>query len=298
MNNQPPKVNPRFPLLRMLIATMEKVVEAELPLNMIFYFDSEIVANEAKDIHTCGTPACVAGYGAVTPEIQKFIGIDTKEFCSGQAAEQVYWALGHEIGKVADAIVAGSLYLRRSAAETYLPPESQRFAHLLTEEPTAADALAFMKHMLDLLLNGRVGVKERRQPHPHRYTSEEILADKDIAFYNIPERVSSGMPIHYILADEEWGWMEFVKGKYAIQDYIMKNLEWVDPDDPEAEFQVAVLTISCADELSRVLDADCCGAGKAVSLADDTALQAIFFSLYQEDWNERLEDFDDAKEEE
>jgi len=136
------------------------------------------------------------------------------------------------------------------------------------------------------------------QPHPHRYTSEEILSDKDIAFYNIPERVSSGMPIHYIIADEEWGWMKFVEGKYTIHDYIMENLTWVDPDDPEAEFQVAVLTINCADELSRALDADCGGAGKAACLSDDTALQAIFFSLYQEDWNERLEDFEDAKEEE
>ena len=298
MNNQPPKVNPRFPVLRMLIATMEEVVKAELPLNMISYFDSEIVANDAKDIHTCGTAACVAGYGAVTPEIQKFIGIDTEEFCSLMAAEQVYWALQKELGKAALSIVAGSLYLRRSAAETYLPPESQRFNHLLAEEPTATEALEFMKHILDLLLNGRVGVKERKQPHPHRYTSEEILADKDIAFYNIPERVSSGMPIHYIIADEEWGWMEFVEGKYTIHDYIMENLTWVDPEDPEAEFQVAVLTITCADELSRALDADCGGAGKAACLADDTALQAIFFSLYQEDWNERLEDFDDAKEEE
>ncbi|GFD77284.1 hypothetical protein KUL118_01460 [Tenacibaculum sp. KUL118] len=298
MNNQPPKVNPRFPLLRMLITTMEKVVEAELPLEMISYFGSEMVANEAKDIHTCGTPACVAGYGAVTPEIQKFLDIDTEDFRSQIAAEQVFWALHHEIGKVADAIVAGSQYLRRDAAEKYLPQESQRFTHLRTETPTASEALEFMKHVLALLLDGLLGVEERKQPHPHRYTSEEILADKDIAFYNIPERVSSGMPIRYILADEEWGWMEFVEGKYSIHDYIMENLEWVDPDDPEAENQVPVLTITCADELSRALDADCGGAGKAVCLADDTALQAIFFSLYQEDWNERLEDFEDAKEEE
>lgn len=298
MNNQPPKVNPSFPLLRMLIATMEEVVKAELPLKMIFYFEKPEISDEATNIHNCGTPACVVGYGAVTPEIQKFVGIDTEDFCSRTAAEQVYWGLHHEMGKVADAIVAGSLYLRRCVAETDLPQESQRFGHLITEEPTASEALEFMKHVLALLLEGRVGVEERKQPHPHRYTSEEILADKDIAFYNIPERVSSGMPIHYILADEEWGWMEFVKDKYTIHDYIMENLTWVDPDDPEAEFQVAVLTITCADELSRALDADCGGAGKAACLSDDTALQAIFFSLYQEDWNERLEDFDDAKEEE
>ena len=117
--------------------------------------------------------------------------------------------------------------------------------------------------------------------------------------YEIPDKVScSGSPIEYVLTDAEWGWMEFVEGKYTIHDYIMENLTWVDPDDPEAEYQVAVLTISCADELSRALDADCGGAGKAACLSDDTALQAIFFSLYQEDWNERLEDFEDAKEEE
>ena len=132
-----------------------------------------------------------------------------------------------------------------------------------------------------------------------RYTSEQILADKDLAFYEIAEKVcSSGITIEYVLDDSERGWMEFVKDKYTIYDYIMKNLKWVDLEDPETGTQVAVLTISCADELSRALDADCSGAGKAVCLSDDTALQAIFFSLYQEDWNERLEDFDDAKEEE
>ena len=283
-----------FPLLQLLIETMEEVVKAELPLNMVVYFDSEMVANDAKDIHTCGTPACVVGYGAVTPEIQNFIGIDTEEFCSRMAAERVYWALHHEIGKVADAIVAGSRFLRHAAAETYLPPESQRFNHLLEVEPAAADALAFMKHMLDLLLNGRVGVKERRQPQPHRYTSPQILADKDIAFYEIPEKLSSGTPIEYVLDDAEWGWMNFVKGKYTIHDYIMGNLTWVEPDDPEEPAFIAVLTIRDADELSRALDADCGGPGKAVSLSDDTALQAICFSLYTEDWNERLEDYADA----
>lgn len=298
MNNQPPKVKPRFPLLRMLIATMEEVVEAELPLNMIFYFKEPRESNKAKDIHTCGTPACVVGYGAVTPEIQELLNIKTDEFDSDDAAEVVFWALQKEIGQAALAIVAGSQYLRKDAAEKYLPQEAMTFKHLATEEPSASDALAFMKFFLRCCLSGCVGVEERHNYHP-RYTSEDILANEDIWMYEIPDKVScSGSPIEYVLTDAEWGWMEFVEGKYTIHDYIMENLTWVDPDDPEAEYQVAVLTISCADELSRALDADCGGAGKAACLSDDTALQAIFFSLYQEDWNERLEDFEDAKEEE
>ena len=136
------------------------------------------------------------------------------------------------------------------------------------------------------------------QPKLTRYTSQQILADKDIAFYEIAERVcSSAIPIEYVLDDAEWGWMEFVKGKYTIHDYIMENTKWEEPEDPEAPDLIPVFTIACADELSRALDADCGGAGKAVCLSEDTALQAICFSLYNEDWEERLEDFDDAKEE-
>ena len=298
MNNQPPKVNPSFPLFRMLIATMEEVVKAELPLNMVFYFKEPWESDKAINIHTCGTPACVVGYGAVTPEIQRFLNIRTDEFDSDDAAEVVFWALQKELGKAALSIVAGSQYLRKDAAEKWLPQEAMTFQHLATEEPSASDALDFMKFFLRCCLSGCLGVEGRHKYHP-RYTSEDILSNEDIWIYEIPEKVSSfGSPIEYVLTDGEWGWMEFVKGKYAVHDYIMKNLEWVDPDDPEAEFQVAVLTISCADELSRVLDADCCGAGKAACLSDDTALQKIFFSLYREDWNERLEDFEDAKEEE
>jgi hypothetical protein len=282
----------------MLIATMEEVVKAELPLNMVFYFKEPWESDKAINIHTCGTPACVVGYGAVTPEIQRFLNIRTDEFDSDNGAEVVFWALQKEIGKAALAIVAGSQYLRKDAAEKYLPQEAMIFKHLATEEPSASDALAFMKFFLRCCLSGCVGVEERHKYHP-RYTSEDILANEDIWMYEIPEKVSCfGSPIEYVLTDEEWGWMEFVKDKYTIHDYIMENLTWVDPDDPEAEYQVAVLTITCADELSRALDADCGGAGKAACLSDDTALQAIFFSLYQEDWNERLEDFDDAKEEE
>lgn len=298
MNNQPPKVNHSFPLLRMLIATMEEVVKAELPLNMVFYFKEAREANKATDIHTCGTPACVVGYGAVTPEIQDFLSIKTDEFHSDDAAEVVFWALQKELGKAALSIVAGSRYLRKDAAEKWLPQEAMTFQHLATEEPRASDALAFMKFFLRCCLSGCVGVEGRHKYHP-RYTSEDILSNEDIWMYEIPEKVSCfGSPIEYVLTDGEWGWMNFVEGKYSIHDYIMENLEWVDPDDPEALDLIPVLTITCADELSRALDADCGGAGKAACLADDTALQAIFFSLYQEDWNERLEDFDDAKEEE
>lgn len=132
---------------------------------------------------------------------------------------------------------------------------------------------------------------------PTRYSSEQLLADKDIAFYEIPEKLSSGIPIEYVLTLSEWGWMDFVKGKYTIHDFILENTKWEEPEDPEEPAGLPVLTIACRDELSRALDADCGGAGKAVCLSDDTALQAIFFSLYEEDWHERLEEYPDTEEE-
>lgn len=128
-----------------------------------------------------------------------------------------------------------------------------------------------------------------------RYTSEQLKADEDLWLYEIPEMVSSsGMTIEYVLTEGELGWLDFVKGKYTIHDYLTENIVLVEPDDPEEPDCIPVLRLNDADALSRALDADCGGAGKAACLSDDTMLQALCFVLYAEDWNERLEDYDDA----
>ncbi len=65
-------------------------------------------------------------------------------------------------------------------------------------------------------------------------------------------------------------WVDFVRGRYSIADYIDDNT-----DDN-------ILTID--SEVSKALDDDNKGAGKAVCLSDETALQKILFWVYSEDY--------------
>lgn len=105
-----------------------------------------------------------------------------------------------------------------------------------------------------------------------QYTSSQILNDKsDSVLYEIQESVcSSCKGITYVMTDGELQWLDFIKGKYSIADYIQRNLS------------DSILTISDNYELSIELDNDNKGAGKAAMLSDDTALQAIIFFCYTE----------------
>src|SRR6056297_1202639 len=100
------------------------------------------------------------------------------------------------------------------------------------------------------------------------YTSEEILQSEDL--YDIQDNASMGITIKYQLTKDELQWLDFVRGRYSIADYIDKNME----DD--------VLSI-IVYELSIYLDYDCKDLGKAVCLSDNCALQRLFFWLYRED---------------
>lgn len=103
------------------------------------------------------------------------------------------------------------------------------------------------------------------------YTSDDIkeLYDVDSGIYQLTEAVSSsGMSLKYRLTEDELGWLDFVRGHYQIAEYIGDNME----DD--------VLTIDCVMEMSKALDDDCKGAGKAIMLSDDTSLQTLLFWLY------------------
>jgi hypothetical protein len=102
------------------------------------------------------------------------------------------------------------------------------------------------------------------------YISEEILKSEDL--YDLCDMASSGIPIHYRMTEEEIGWFNFIRGKYSITDYIRRNTS-----------DNFVLTIDDIEEMSKYLDYDCKGWGKAVMLSDETALQRIFFWLYQEE---------------
>lgn len=101
------------------------------------------------------------------------------------------------------------------------------------------------------------------------YTSNEILEQEDL--YPLQDTFgSSGISFQYRMTGEELGWLTFVQGRYSIADWIMDNLE------------ADVLTFDCPETMSRAMDDDCEGAGKAVCLSDDTALQKLFFWLYSE----------------
>lgn len=98
------------------------------------------------------------------------------------------------------------------------------------------------------------------------HTAEEILAMDDL--YEIQEEAGHGLPIRYRMTPGELGWLDFVRGRYGIADYIDENLE----DD--------VVTID-AYEISRVMADDDCPY-KLVCLADDTALAKLCFWIYMD----------------
>jgi hypothetical protein len=100
-----------------------------------------------------------------------------------------------------------------------------------------------------------------------RYNSDEILAADDL--YDIQENVSSfGIPIEYEMTDGELGWLNFVRGKYAIADWVDDRLE------------ENVLTFD--DTFNEALYADNGNFPKATCLSDDTALQKLFFWCFNE----------------
>lgn len=95
-------------------------------------------------------------------------------------------------------------------------------------------------------------------------TSEKIIKESE----NIIEFV----PFKYRLTDGEIGWVNFVRGRYCIADWIYYNT-----DD---EFLLTINKESI-QTMSETLDLDDM-APKAVCLDDTTALQHIFFYLYNE----------------
>lgn len=105
-----------------------------------------------------------------------------------------------------------------------------------------------------------------------QFTSQEILSElaKDDDFFLFDDAFSCCEKVEYKLTEAENGWLDFVRGRYSIHDYIVDNTDenGVTSFDPY--------------EFSPILDDDGM-AGKAVCLSDDTALQAIFFYGYRED---------------
>jgi len=104
------------------------------------------------------------------------------------------------------------------------------------------------------------------------YTSEQILkySEDHDDFFMFDDDFSLMGGLKYTLTEAENQWLEFVRGRYCIADYIIDNTD----DNGVTTFD--------SDEFSKALDNDCGGCGKAVCLSDDTALQMIFFYGYRE----------------
>ena len=101
------------------------------------------------------------------------------------------------------------------------------------------------------------------------YNSEKILNSEDL--YELQDSFSSsGTPFKYQLTDGEIEWAKFNKGKYCINDFVLSNTD-----------ENNILSFDCPFEMSEAIYSDGCEP-KAVMLSDDTALQKLFFWLYNE----------------
>ncbi len=137
-----------FPLLRLLIETMEEVVASKLPFEMADFYRNYDPANQATDIHTCGTPACVVGYGAVNPKIQKHLNVDMPYFRAAETAEDIAAYLLSELGYLGYSVFCSKAEERYEWASEYLPETDLEFEHLHKDEPEAKETLKYMKHVL------------------------------------------------------------------------------------------------------------------------------------------------------
>ena len=98
------------------------------------------------------------------------------------------------------------------------------------------------------------------------FTSDEILKGDS----NILDDYSSLIGyMKYKPTSGEIAWSKYIRGKYSIADFFERNLA-----------SGGVLTIDF-DEMTKALDEDMPGKGKAVNLSDDSALQKIFFLTYR-----------------
>ena len=101
------------------------------------------------------------------------------------------------------------------------------------------------------------------------YNSKTILQAEDL--YELQDTFSCfGIPFQYQMTPGEIGWYHMIKNRYCIADWITSNT------DGEM-----ILTFNDPIELSQALNDDTM-APKAVMLSDDTALQKLFFWLYNE----------------
>lgn len=106
------------------------------------------------------------------------------------------------------------------------------------------------------------------------FTDKEIQTElKKDDFFLFDDAIMAYGYIEYKLTNSEKQWMNFVRNRYSIFDYIQENTD------------ENGITRFYTDELSKALDDDCEGFGKATCLSDESSLQAICFYLYCDDYD-------------
>ena len=107
------------------------------------------------------------------------------------------------------------------------------------------------------------------------FTSDEILEMENL--YELQDEFScSEIPFSYEITDGELGWLEFVRGRYSIADWVEENLTCI--EDEEAEYEKYFLKFDNPDKLTECLEEDGIP-HKAVCLDENTALARLFFWL-------------------
>ena len=92
------------------------------------------------------------------------------------------------------------------------------------------------------------------------HTSESLKAH-DNDYENYHYQLEDGEK--YLLTDDELGWLDFVRGRYAVADHLINNMV-------DGVYTMDVYGLGEALDETGMFP-------KAVCLSDDTALQAIFF---------------------
>jgi len=136
--------------LNLLIDAMTEVVELNKKLEMGSFFEIEDNLDTSTTIHSCGTAACVLGYGALLSGTT-----NTME----EKADTLWDELYAEIGKLlGDSIVSPAKWQRLGDAKEYCllhgwPTDWLQEQKHLTTSSTSQDALDYMLEVKKRLQN-------------------------------------------------------------------------------------------------------------------------------------------------
>jgi hypothetical protein len=138
--------------LNLLIEAMTEAVELDKKLAMFKFFDTEGCIERDTTIHTCGTAACVLGYGALLVGTEGTIALE-------EQANSLWDDLTEEVGEdLADSIAAPLVFQRTIGARRYcfehdLPNDWVKEQKHLTTYSTSQDALDYLLELKKRLQN-------------------------------------------------------------------------------------------------------------------------------------------------